>query len=800
MKWFLTLFVVLFLSVSAHAQTNIPITVTTGGAGNEEFVGPFVNWINAKTGKRVDGTGSTICTGATGNGSTDDTAALQSCLNALNTTNSVLWIPAGTYKITATLTLTSGDSVSVIGADPSTTIISWGGSANSKAMLLSQGTHYSRVDRLTFNGNSNVGALIVQTQDNGAFFDTGNEYADDVFTGTGGTFNGGISVDIACGYSIGATTLTPANGCAETTVLRSQFSGGTATGRGIDMGDNNALDMWVWYSTFTGKSLPLYSNHGTLSAFHNNFINSTNTDILFNVSGVQTFSWNYSIGAANSSVGDPGVFDNTLPMVVEGNTIVNTGSYSIVSGWQGPLVVMDNTIISKAGAVAPAVKITSAVGDIFSTGNRYTIGTANTCAAGGAVQSSGRCHAVGDTVGSFTDPGAPALPATPPNNGRTIFEIVSGSSTATIQAAINSAATLGNGATVHIQAGTYSISAPLTIAGNTFLQIIGDGYNSLLSDSGAVGSGNGLIECGSSCKAIFRDFAISGNNYHPGAGIKLTGSDAAGFAGGRVFMEQPYITQNTTNGLLVNGLNYTRVELHNAVFTASASSGIKEAIKVIGAGGANLSSTNVFAGQSSDNANLFRVASNGQLTVRQLFNDIGGGTPAGASLSQASGTGGSMSLSAINAALPSSAGNYFVFTNFTGVSALLAIDGFIGQATPNEVISGTGAGASNLSDGFIGCTTGQFSDTTSPADAYEFLNGQKVAVCGNGGTTSPVTEASQNVSSLAAFLTTTLRPLRTSLPTLPGQTGDPALPSGFTDTRIYRVNIFQCINGIDVEP
>src|SRR5258707_10270672 len=60
----------------------------------DEFVGPFANWINATTGKRMDGTGSTVCTGATGNGSTDDAAALTSCTGAVGPTPPALWLPS----------------------------------------------------------------------------------------------------------------------------------------------------------------------------------------------------------------------------------------------------------------------------------------------------------------------------------------------------------------------------------------------------------------------------------------------------------------------------------------------------------------------------------------------------------------------------------------------------------------------------------------------------------------------------------------------------------------------------------
>src|SRR5438128_795577 len=61
-------------------------------ATDDEFVGPFPSWINVKTQY-----------GAVGDGVTDETAALQAAFNAIgnsNSTASVVYLPAGTYRIT----------------------------------------------------------------------------------------------------------------------------------------------------------------------------------------------------------------------------------------------------------------------------------------------------------------------------------------------------------------------------------------------------------------------------------------------------------------------------------------------------------------------------------------------------------------------------------------------------------------------------------------------------------------------------------------------------------------------------
>src|SRR6266513_5146070 len=156
------------LSVSGLADSLFGDVSTTQAASipaqGDEFVGPFASWVNLKT-----------AYGAKGDGVTDDTEALQNALNDVGTgTHSpVLWIPAGTYKITGTLNLIKRIGISVIGEDPATTIIKWGGSnAATNAMLNIDGVAYSRFNRLTFDGSgSQVIAVNQSYNGTGGYFD-----------------------------------------------------------------------------------------------------------------------------------------------------------------------------------------------------------------------------------------------------------------------------------------------------------------------------------------------------------------------------------------------------------------------------------------------------------------------------------------------------------------------------------------------------------------------------------------------------------------------------------------------------
>src|ERR1700761_922276 len=145
------LFISLFFATGSYAQFfdhSIP-------KSGDEFVGPFNSWFNAK-----------LAFGAKGDGVTDDTRALQAAFDAAakGTVSGALYIPPGTYIITQTLALNFHANVSIIGGDPANTIIKWRG-ADKGTMLQVNGTAYSRIDRLTFNGGGKADIAVDQSWD-----------------------------------------------------------------------------------------------------------------------------------------------------------------------------------------------------------------------------------------------------------------------------------------------------------------------------------------------------------------------------------------------------------------------------------------------------------------------------------------------------------------------------------------------------------------------------------------------------------------------------------------------------------
>lgn len=117
------------------APVGVPYAQTDGGTGNVAWV---KNSGTGTTGWRLVSTGQVIYNvldyGATGNGVTDDTTAIQAALTAASAAGGKVVVPAGTYKVTTTLTLT-GNGVTFEGAGRGNTTLVWAGGATAMLTL-----------------------------------------------------------------------------------------------------------------------------------------------------------------------------------------------------------------------------------------------------------------------------------------------------------------------------------------------------------------------------------------------------------------------------------------------------------------------------------------------------------------------------------------------------------------------------------------------------------------------------------------------------------------------------------------
>lgn len=80
--------------------------------------------------------------GAVGDGTTDDTAALQDALDALSTTGGLLYLPPGEYRVTSTLTFDG--EITIVGAGPVASIVAYEG----EGYAFDYSTHGTRAFRV----------------------------------------------------------------------------------------------------------------------------------------------------------------------------------------------------------------------------------------------------------------------------------------------------------------------------------------------------------------------------------------------------------------------------------------------------------------------------------------------------------------------------------------------------------------------------------------------------------------------------------------------------------------------------
>ncbi len=797
MKAPLALLAALFLGVSAWAQTNIPIIVTPGsGTSNEEFVGPFANWINAQTGKRADGTGSTVCTAATGDGSTDDTAALQSCITyiiANQTTAPVLYLPAPSvnYKITACLHIgasscTSGQTgaqyISIIGADPATTTIKWTGSAGG-TMLAWHGLSYSKLSRITFDANNSAAIAVDQDWDNvNPNFDTGNEWSDVVFKNA-----------TSIGFKCGATA-----GCADTSMLRDQFIGNLTGGW---VGNQNALNLYFWYSLFQNNSYGVSNlnpivGSGNFHVFNSVFLNQLVSDISYSYVLVSTIRNNYSIGAgAGGGASNPdGHFiwccgsSAMDPVIVQGNTVLDwtpgnpSFPQAVFQQDSGPLVLIDNVFRNAASnASAPVVSSGFAIGSLFSMGNTFTTGTLSATCAGSSpvtILASGLCHSINDQVvsRSTVNPAQPTLPSTPPNNSRTIFEVVAGSSAATIQTAINNAVAAGTRSVVHLQAGAYSIGTTLTTPANATIQIIGDQVTLLTC------SASPCLKLNGPSKVTLRDFRmIAGAN----DGIEINAADQVG---ARVFMQFPLVANTSGAGIFVDALDYTLVEMHDAQALANPTVGVP-AVKVVGGPSAAAGTwlggaVHWFTGLTAGDALVVAQSAGAHVYLGPVWSEEQSSPSTWRFVTGAGNAAGAVSI--IGSPLSMATTPSVAFTNFLGKDAVVGVPMGAASFVSTESISGTATGSLNLGLGMGGRNAPYFNNT-STGGTTEFLNSID--------STNPAAPTILSETAInTPFLVSALQQMRTSQPSVPT-----ALPASITDVQMYRVTVGSGVNNIHIK-
>jgi polygalacturonase len=423
-------------------------------------VGPFSSWLNVKT-----------QFGAVGNGVTDDTAAIQNAINAISSSHSVVYLPAGTYKITRTLTIANKMYSGFVGHDPADTTIKWAGPAGGW-MMWANGLNSDRWGRITWDGSGISGVIGIAHKWNHVAYpnasSTNHLHEDEVFKNLD---KGIVAGDPGTSYGWLDS---------EGLIRRDKFINIATAAFSTEAW--NAYDWYIYDSQFTNCARGLTNEFGAgnFNAYRSVFQNSTVADITINNTYFFGFEDNWSSGSHQ--------FFHSTPMgagaqiLMRGNTILNTtNSVAVELGNTGALTLIDNNFLTKTGASGPVINVSNGQATMLSIGNQYTV--ANPI----AIVSGVRLTTIDDqTVAASTiSQTLPTLPPAAPNLNQPVFEIPPGANAATIQSIIDQAAgSVGNRPVVHFPAGSYSIASTLNIPANTDLQLEGDTWATQLTWTG----------------------------------------------------------------------------------------------------------------------------------------------------------------------------------------------------------------------------------------------------------------------------------------------------------------------------
>ena len=721
----------------------------------EEFVGPFASWANVK-----------IDFGAVGDGHADDTAALQNAINALGRGKSaVLFFPAGTYRITKGLTMISHMNVSIIGADPATTIIRWDGPADG-VMLFCNGVRYSKFSRLTWDGGGKpVSGVFHEWDGQTPNANTGNEHSDEIFR------------DLAFGIRAGKPHFMD----AECEVLRCKFQ--RVSVAGVRIQSFNALDWFIRDCEFEDCAVGVTNDPGAghFHVYRSIFRRSTVADITMRNAGYFSIRHNLSIGSSQFlDARDIGGW--AVLLMVQGNTVLDTKQVlSINISNPGPTLLLDNSIRSRPGIThGPAVRLAAGLdGEYVAVGNKFTVPR--------AITARNRFLELETVVAAAKSIQAPELPGAvpPPAEKHPVIDIsASTNATAEIQTALDRAATLrGKQPVVHLSAGQYQIARPLTIPAGSDVQVIGDGYSTVIT---WVGGTNGLVFALSGpVRATFRDLTIHGKGQ--AAGLMVAHCDQPG---SRVYGDQLGVHGSHT-GLLVNGLENTDVSLDT--FYHSGNNGVS--VRVVGgpqagAGKLTPARTVIFGGASSNSPFNYDVDRGGRLMAQDIWYE---GTPA--TFMRLTGAG-RFTLSGAQIA-PGRPGPNAAPTdpNFIGV----VLDHFQGRATflsvcfqTRAMVFGGGAATQLLA---LGVELPEMTNylVLPPLDPHLALRYSR-RYASQKELAPPTRSVPDQGQADPAWLLEMLEQVRTDTPRLLT-----VIPELATDFRLYRVSVESCTTGIQLQ-
>lgn len=754
---------------------------------------PFSSWINVKT----QGAGHN----AVGDGSTDDTAAINYALSNVGTPGygSVVYLPAGTYKISdqstingvrVGLSLLQKANVALMGQDPMTTIIKWAG-ASGGTMLNIDAVENSRYGRITWDGSGTAGAAVQNLWNKPMYPSPSNAnfyHTDEVFQNVGK------------GIEAGGDVAPYGSGDGPGTVVRCRFY--NCSGAGISSEGPNAFPWWVWDSEFVNNATGISNGAindtfqyggGLYYVYRSYFQNSSVADIASVGGRWMAIRGNTSVGSyqfyrdiSNGQFGGPLTIQNNKILDVQ-----DTARPAIDVGDTGNLMMLNNQIRNLAGSTEqPVGMVGSGIEPaICSIVNTYTVSP--NIWVNQLYNSLGNADSwmVGDNVvstGSISNAYNP-LPGTAPYLARPTLEPSAGNTSTQIQNAIYTAVASYSGKhpVVHVPAGNYAINSTtptITIPAGADVQLVGDygaatNFNKSSSDNGPV------LQLTGPSKATISDITFNGDNTNAtNASIFISNTDQVG---AKIYAENYVWEECTQYGLWVDGCQNVTVEAHAGSLETGSAPSSSRVVEVDGAGGGGAGVVTLFGADldvPNPTATTFGITQGARFVGTD--GDVEGGAP---QLINLTGTG-TVTFDDYRFQQNSNVPN----EPDTADMPAIEINGFNGLATftnivlssidennRNILVTNEVAGTQAL---FIGADGG----TTNATNYFTRTGSGGTAAFMNGEYYSPVTlddfyqVPDQGTARTSLNIPTMLNQLSTVLPTYPA-----ALASGVTDVRLY---------------
>lgn len=522
--------------------------------GREEFNGPFGNWANVK--KQF---------GAKGNGKDDDTKALQRALDELSNPAMnyntgaqgymVIYLPAGTYNISSTLVLKGKIGVSIIGEDPSRTIIKWTG-GDKDTLFWADGSAYFKIARLTWDagGRKNMEGIGIHWKDQWndgktrSFASLNIELSDNYFIG-------GFMYGISGGYNFNDS---------EIAIRRCAFNGCTVAG--ILITGFNAIDYWIWDCKFLQCGSGVECHDGVYHVYRSFFSGSKVCD-LHNYHGYySSVRGCYSLNSRMFSA-DETLSSNPFKRIFQDNTVINPQTLPIVYYHLGKLTLWGNrfTALRDTGKfTVSTMSWAPGIYEVMSLNNTYPNDNAISI-----TSKPNKIYSIGDRTSSVTataDAFLKGMDVLPPKVSRKIFEVPAGANSAVIQAVLNQAAALrGQRPVVHFPMGSYVIDKPLIIPAGADVQLKGDGllYASVLIKKAGAFTDEPMILVKGPSYASIQDLQMGQDGDKDGSAcIQFQGVDQPG---SQAHIDQVYSHADTSVSL--RELDNLYVQKDNSFFT-----------------------------------------------------------------------------------------------------------------------------------------------------------------------------------------------------------------------------------------